>query len=182
MVPNASGALKFGTAPALPALPAVTLKAEAQTSTATMSNFTVEEAAKEAGGWNVTVAGRSGVGKSAVFARYCPKATCGGDTEGYVAGGATLAANSLTLNTTGASFTGGSGSAPELKCAVSCKVDSASAVKVASKATGGTGGSTWKTSGFSAASLTLSTPSTLKALPAEEIYRVNILWTLATGP
>jgi hypothetical protein len=177
----ASAAPKFGTAPALPSLPAVTLNGGAQTANATMSNFTVEEGI-ESGGWNVTVAGQSGTKKSAVFARYCPKAKCGSDSEGYVAGGATLPGNSLTLNTTGASFTGGVGTAPAFQCSSACNVDSASAVKIASKATGGFGGSTWKTSGFSATSLALSTPSTMRVLPAEEVYRVNVVWTLSTGP
>ena len=61
-------------------------------------------------------------------------------------------------------------------------MDSASAVKIVSKAIGGLGGSTWKTSGFSATSLTLATPSTLNAPPAGEVYRANVLWTLSTGP
>jgi hypothetical protein len=41
---------------------------------------------------------------------------------------------------------------------------------------------TFKTTGWSASSLVLTTPSTTKALPAEEVYRVNLLWTLSTGP
>ena len=41
---------------------------------------------------------------------------------------------------------------------------------------------TWLTSGFGASSLALSTPTTIKALPNEEVYRVNVLWTLSTGP
>jgi hypothetical protein len=178
---RASAVPKFGTAPALPSLPALTLNGGAQTANATMSNFSVTEAA-ESGGWNITVAGQSGSGKSAVFARYCPKATCGSDKEGYVAGGATLPANSLTLNSSGASFTGGAGTAPAFQCSSACNADSASAVKIVSKAIGGFGGSTWKTSGFSATSLTLATPSTLNALPAGEVYRANVLWTLSTGP
>jgi hypothetical protein len=41
---------------------------------------------------------------------------------------------------------------------------------------------TWLTTGFSATSLALATPTTLKVLPSEEVYRVNLLWTLSTGP
>jgi hypothetical protein len=174
--------LKFGTAPALPALPAVTINAHSQTPHATMASFSVSDTRTTKSGWNVTVAGQSGTGKSAVFAQYCPKAKCGSDSEGYVAAGKTLAASSLTLNSTGASFTGGSGGAPTLQCSSACKVDSASAVKIASAATGGAGEGTWTTTGFSTTSLTLAIATTLKALPAEEVYRVNILWTLATGP
>jgi hypothetical protein len=178
----ARAAPKFVTPPALPSLPAITLDAGAQTTNATMNNFSVEEAALEAGGWNVTVAGQSGTEKSAVFARYCPNATCGSDTNGYVSGGATLAANSLTLNSTGASFTGGVGTAPAFQCSSACNVDSASAVKTVSKAAGGVGANTWTTTGFSATSLALTAPSTLRVLPAAEVYRVNVLWTLGTGP
>jgi hypothetical protein len=178
-----AGSLTFGTAPALPALPSVTLNAQSQTTHATMTNFSVTDTTGEGKGWNVTAIGQSGVGKSAVFAQYCPEAAgCGSDPLGYVAAGKKLEAKALTLNSTGASFTGGTGSAPTLKCAATCAIDSAAAVKVASAATGGAGASTWTTTGFSATSLALTTKTTLKTLPAAEVYRVNILWTLATGP
>jgi hypothetical protein len=151
-----AGALTFSTAPAMPTLKEVTLN----------------------GG------GQSGTEKSAVFAQYCPTATCGADTKGYVPSGATLPANSLTLNSTGASFSaqsGSTGTAPTLQCAASCNVDSASAVKIASAAVKA-GEGTWLTTGFSATSLALATPSTLQALSNGEIYRANLLWTLSTGP
>jgi len=173
--------LKFGTVPALPALPAVTINAQSQTPHATMTNFSVSNTLTAKSGWNVTVAGQSGTGKSAVFAQYCPKAKCGSESEGYATGGKTLAANSLTVNSTGAKFTGGTGTAPTLQCSTACNVDSASPVKIASAATGA-GEGTWTTTGFSATSLTMKVATTLKALPAEEVYRLNILWTLATGP
>ena len=178
----APAAFEFGTAPKLPTLTAVTLNAKAQTVNTTMTNFSVIDTRGTKSGWNVTVAGQSGTGKSAVFSQYCPKATCGSDPEGYVTGGQKMAANSLTLNSTGAKFSGGTGSAPTLQCSAGCKVDTATAVKVASAATGGAGESTWTTTGFSATSLALAVPTTLKALKNEEVYRVNILWTLATGP
>jgi putative surface cell wall-binding protein len=173
--------LKFGTAPALPTLPAITINAHSQTPHATMTNFSVSNTLTTKSGWNITVAGQSGTGKSTVFAQYCPKAKCGSESEGYATGGKTLAANSLTLSSSGASFTGGTGTAPTLQCSSACAVDSATAVKVASAATGA-GEGTWTTTGFSATSLTLNVATTLKSLPAEEVYRVNILWTLATGP
>jgi WxL domain surface cell wall-binding len=177
------GELKFGTAPALPALPTVTLNGKSQTVNATMTNFSVTDTRGTKAGWNVTVAGQTGVKKSAVFAQYCPKAKCGSDSEGYIPSGATLAANSLALNSTGAKFTGGLGTAPTLQCAPACNVDSAVAVKIASDASGATSGEgTWTTTGFSATSLALAVPTTLKALANEEIYRVNLLWTLSTGP
>lgn len=178
-----AGSLTFGTAPALPVLPAVTLNAHSQTTNATMADFSVTDTTGEGKGWNVTVIGQSGVGKSAVFAQYCPEAAgCGSDAFGYVAAGKKLEAKSLTLLTTGASFTGGAGSAPTLKCTPACAVDSVAAVKIASAAAGGAGAGTWTTTGFSATSLALATKTTLKTLLAKEVYRVNILWTLSTGP
>jgi hypothetical protein len=174
-----AGELKFGTAPTLPTLPAITINAHSQTPHATMNNFAVTDTRSTKSGWNVTVAGQSGTGKSPVFAQYCPKAKCGTQSEGYVAGGKTLPANSLTLSSTGAAFTGGTGTAPTLQCSSTCNVDSASPVKIASTANGE---GTWTTTGFSATSLTLAVATTLKALPAEEVYRVTLLWTLATGP
>lgn len=179
-----AGSLSFSTTPAMPALSAVTLNGQAQTTTTQMTNFGVSDATGSGSGWNVTVAGQSGTGKSAVFAQYCPKATCGSDTEGYVASGATLPANSLTLGSTGASFAaqnGSTGTAPTLQCSTACNVDSATAVKLASAALNA-GMGTWLTSGFGASSLSLATPSTLKALSNTEVYRVNLLWTLSTGP
>jgi hypothetical protein len=179
-----AGSLAFSPAPAMPTLSSVTLKGESQTTNTTMTNFGVADATGTGAGWNVTVAGQSGTKKSAVFAQYCPKATCGSDAEGYVASGATLPANSLTLNSTGASFSaqgGSTGTSPELKCATACNVDSASAVKIAAAAEKA-GMGTFLTSGWSGTSLALSTPSTLKALSNEEVYRVNLLWTLSTGP
>jgi hypothetical protein len=41
---------------------------------------------------------------------------------------------------------------------------------------------TWLTSVFASNSLSLATPSTLKVLSNGEVYRVNIVWTLNTGP
>ena len=78
-------------------------------------NYSVGDGSGSGAGWNVTVNGDGSGGKSAVFKQYCPNATCGTDTgPGYIAGGATLPAGSLSLNSTGASWstTGGSGAAP----------------------------------------------------------------------
>jgi hypothetical protein len=179
---TARAAFEFGTAPKLPVLTTVTLSGKAQTVNTTMTGFSVIDTRGTKSGWNITVVGQSGTGKSAVFAQYCPKASCGTDVEGYVTGGQKMPAGSLTLNTTSAKFAGGTGSAPTLQCTTSCKVDNATAVKVASAATGGAGESTWTASGFTTTSLALAVPTTLRTLKSEEVYRVNILWTLATGP
>jgi hypothetical protein len=178
---TAQGAFEFGTAPKLPTLTSVVLNAKAQTVDTTMSNFSVIDTRGTKSGWNITVAGQTGTGKSAVFAQYCAKALCGTDAEGYVASGQKMAANSLTLNSTGAKFSG-TGTAPTLQCAAGCKIDSATSVKIASAATGGAGEGTWTTTGFSTTSLALAIPTTLRTLKNEEVYRVNILWTLSTGP
>lgn len=180
-----AGSLAFSTAPAMPTLSAITLNGQAQTTNTTMTNFAVDDATGSGSGWNVTVNGNSAGGKSAVFKQYCPNATCGTDSgPGYVASGQTLAANSLTLNSTGASFTGQNGTtgtAPTLQCSGACNVDSASAVKVASAATSA-GMGTWASTGWSGTSLALNTPSTLKALQTGEVYRVDLVWTLNSGP
>ena len=180
-----AGSLSFSSAPALPSLSGVTLNGQAQTTTSTMTNFAVQDATGSGAGWDVTVNGNSAGGKSAVFKQYCPVATCGTDSgPGYVSGGQTLAANSLTLNSTGASFTaqnGSTGTAPTLQCSSSCNVDSASAVKVASAAVNAGMGS-WGTTGWTGTSLALATPTTLKTLQPSEVYRVDLVWTLNTGP
>ena len=188
----AEGSLSFfTTSPALPVLPGVTLNGEAQTTTTTMSNFTVDDARAGAGaGWNVTVASLATVGStvSETFKEYCNSASpCGGNAaERYVSGGRELPANSLTLKKTTASFTalpGGTGSAPTLECATECHVDHSTPEKVASAATGGAGKGGWQTTGFSGASLSLATPMNLYVLPnANEVYRVDIVWTLNSGP
>jgi hypothetical protein len=179
-----AGSLSFSTVPALPALGSITLNGQAQTTNTTMTNLGVADATGSGSGWNVAVEGQSGTGKSNVFAQYCPKAKCGAEAEGYVSGGRTLAADSLALNSTGASFSaqnGTTGTAPTLQCSAPCSVDSPSAVKITSAAANA-GMGTWLTGGFSASSLALSTPSTLRVLSNEEIYRINLLWTLSTGP
>jgi hypothetical protein len=179
-----AGSLSFSTTPAMPTLSSVTLDGQAQTTNSTMTNIGVADATGSGSGWDVTVEGQSGTGKSAVFAQYCPKAKCGTEAEGYVASGHTLPADSLTLNSTSASLApqdGTTGTAPTLQCSSPCDVDNPAAVNVVEAAVGA-GMGTWLTTGFSGSSLALSTPSTLKVLPSEEIYRVNLLWTLSTGP
>ena len=181
------GSLAFSTAPDVPDLPGLTLNGQAQTLNAQMNNFTVRDSSGAAAGWNVTVNGDNTAGKSAVFKAYCPNATCGSDSgPGYVAGGATFAQNSLTLNSTSASFSaqnGTTGTAPTHQCNSGCFVDAAPAspVKVVSAAISA-GMGTYATSGYSATSLAFAAPSTVRALQTNEVYRVDLLWTLASGP
>jgi hypothetical protein len=175
--------LRFSAPPALPSLPSLTLDGRAQSDSTAMTPFAVEDTRLTKSGFNITAQGQSGTGRSPVFAQYCPKAKCGADAEGYVTGGSKLPPGSLTLNSTGASFTGGLGTAPTLECASGCALDGATAVKIASSATGLLAGEgVWSTSGFSSNSLALAAPTTIRALQNEEIYRANVLWTLSTGP
>jgi hypothetical protein len=180
-----AGTLTFGTAPDVPNMPALTLNGQVQTLNAQMANFAMSDASGSGSGWNDSVIGDTSAGKSAVFKQYCPNATCGTDTgPGYVTSGATLAANSLTLNSTGAAFTaqnGTTGTAPTHQCGSGCNVDSASSSKVVSAALNA-GMGTYQANSYSATSLALNAPTTIKALQANEVYRLDLVWSLNSGP
>jgi hypothetical protein len=177
----AAGTLAFDVNPDTGAMPSVTLNGQAQTTTAQMSNFAVDDTTGSGSGWNVTVVGDGSAGKSAVFKQYCTLGSCGGDPSGYVTGGRTLPAGSLKLSSTGATFSGANGTAPTHQCSSLCSIDAAAATKVASAASGA-GLGPWQTGGYGASSLSLSTATTLRTLPANEVYRVDLLWTLNSGP
>jgi hypothetical protein len=181
------GALIFNPAPTLPSLGTITLNGQSQIKNAQMNNFGVNDTTTNPSGWNVTAAGDGTASNSAVFKQYCNSGSaCNGGSHpanSYVSGGFTLPANSLTLNSTSASFTGGTGSAPTFQCGGgSCAIDSATPTKIASAANGSAGTGLWSTTGFTSSSARLSTASTLRALPASEIYRVNVVWSLNSGP
>ena len=177
---SAQATVSFSTAPALPTLPGITLNGHAQTTTTAMTNFAIASSNPN-NGWNLTVAGLSGTGNSDVFKQYCPNATCGTDSgPGYIAAGYTLPADSLTLNTTGATWTT-AGTKPTFQCNAGCPIDHPTATKIVSASTSVATG-TWTTTGFSTTSLSLATPTTLKKLQTNEVYRVNIVWTLSSGP
>jgi len=180
-IPKTAWGLAFVVAPTLPALPTVALNARAQVSNAKMNNFEVSDTLGS--GWNITVAGNATAGNSPTFAQYCPNSSgCGTDAFGYIPGGKTLPANSLTLNTTGASFTTTLGGPATFTCNTTpCNIDAATPSKIATESTGAVV-ATWTTTGFSATSLALGTATTLKILPASEVYRVDVVWTLNTGP
>ncbi len=122
----------------------------------------------------------------AVFTQYCSNgaSACGSDpANSYVAGGRSLTANSLSLDSTGADWTGGSGTKPTLQCGGgSCSIDSATPTKIASAANGSTGTGLWTTTGFTSSSVSLAVPSTVRVLPSNEIYRLNVVWSLNSGP
>lgn len=171
----------FTTAPALPTLTGVTLNGQSQSTLTIWGNAMKITSSGTNTGWNVTVNSRTGVGRSAVFKQYCPNTTCGTDTgPGYVTGGFTLPADSLTMNTSGAGWTT-SGTKPAYQCSVSpfCNIDQTTATKVVSASTSVALG-TWTGSGSTI--LTLATPASLRKLQTSEVYRVDVLWTLSTGP
>ncbi len=41
---------------------------------------------------------------------------------------------------------------------------------------------TYQTNGYSATSVALSAPTTIKALQTNEVYRVDLVWSLNSGP
>ncbi len=180
-------AFGFTPSPALPSMGSIILNAQAQTKNATMSNFgVIDSPGSSDAGWNVTAVGDNTSGNSPVLKQYCPNATCGSDTggPGFIGAGYALSANSLTLNTSSGSWSGGTGSAPSFNCnAGGCAIDAApgSPTKIASAPNGG-GTALWSATGFNSSSLTLSTPSTLRALQTNEVYKLNIAWSLNSGP
>jgi hypothetical protein len=180
-------AFGFSPSPALPSLGSITLNAQAQTQNGTMSNLgVIDSPGSSDAGWNVTAVGDNTSGNSPVLKQYCPNATCGSDTggPGFIGAGYALSANSLTVDTSSGSWSGGTGSAPSFNCnAGGCAIDAApgSPTKIASAPNGG-GTALWSATGFNSSSLTLSTPSTLRALQTNEVYKLNIAWSLNSGP
>lgn len=189
------GTLAFDAAPNVPNLSGLALNGQAQTVSATMSDWTVVDATGSGSGWNVSAQGESGSGKSPVFKEYCTDgdsangcdtAVAGGPGPGYVTSSPkSLSANSLTLTSTGAGFNplaGTTGTAPTHTCGSGCNVDSASPVKVASAASNA-GMGTYQAASYDAASLGLTVPTTTKAIgTGNKAYRVDLLWTLSSGP
>ncbi len=54
-----------------------------------MTDFGVADVTGSGSGWNLTVQGQSGTGKSPVFAQYCPQGQMRPDNEGYIPSGHT---------------------------------------------------------------------------------------------
>ena len=169
------------TAPNLPTLTGVTLNGQSQSTFTIWSNAMKITSSGTNNGWNLTVNGNSAAGRSAVFKQYCPNATCGTDSgPGYITGGFTLPADSLTMNTSGASWTSAA-PRPAYQCSVTpfCKIDQTTATKVVSASTSVALG-TWTGSGSTV--LTLATPASMRKLQTNEVYRLDLVWTLSSGP
>ena len=168
-----AGALTLTAPPNYPDLGTLALNGQAQTLSAAMGNFTVADATGSGAGWNVTVVGDTAGGKSPVFKQY----------NGTTYGSASLPANSLTLNSTSATFSalnGTTGTAPTHSCNAGCFVDSATPVKLVSAATNA-GMGTFATTGYGASSLSLNAPTTIKAIGAD-VYRLDLVSTVNSGP
>ena len=169
------------TPPALPTLTGVTLNGQSKSTFTIWSNAMKITSSGTNNGWNLTVNGNSAAGRSAVFKQYCPNATCGTDSgPGYITGGFTLPADSLTMNTSGASWTSAA-PRPAYQCSVTpfCKIDQTTATKVVSASPSVALG-TWTGSGSTV--LTLATPAIMRKLQSNEVYRLNLVWTLSSGP
>lgn len=190
-----AGSLSFQAAPDLPAFSGVTLNGQSQTATAQVPNWSVADATGSGSGWNVTVQGDSGTGKSAVLKEYCTDgtATNGCDTAvggaagpGYVTSSPkALAANSVSLSSSGAAFSaldGTTGTAPTHQCGSSCNVDTAAPVKVAGAAADA-GMGTYQADTYGVSSLSLALPTTVKAIgTGNKVYRVDLTWSINSGP
>jgi hypothetical protein len=186
----------FTTAPDVPNLPALTLDGTAQTLNAQMANFTLRDATGTATGWNVTVVGDNTSGKSPYFRQFCPNASCGSDSggPGYIGAGYSLNTagtgaqnNALSLSSSGltnlSAQNGSTGTAPTHSCSSGCFVDAAAgSPSTVVSAAAGAGMGTWQGGGYSATSLALSTPTTVRVLQTNEVYRLDLVWTLNTGP
>jgi hypothetical protein len=181
------GSLGFGASPALPDISSLVLNGQAQSISSRVANFEVSDASGAGLGWNISVSGDDGPGKSPVLKQYCPAPDCGDHAgPGYVAHGSTLPADSLTLDSSGATFMpvdGSTGPRPAHQCNAGCFVDAPprSPTKVVVAASG-TGMGTFRTSGFSSSSLRLAAPVGTRGLQTGELYRVDLSWTLNSGP
>jgi hypothetical protein len=181
------GSLGFGASPGLPGISTLASNVPGQAISSRMASFEVSDASGTGLGWSISVSGDDGPGKSPVLRQYCPASQCGDHAgPGYVADGSTLPADSLTLDSSGASFVpvaGSSGPGPAHQCDTGCFVDAppSSPTKVVVAASG-TGMGTFRTSGFSSSSLQLAAPVSTRRLQTGELYRVDLSWTLNSGP
>jgi putative surface cell wall-binding protein len=156
------GPLSFAASPAAPDAPSFSLDGRAQTLSSQMDSITVTDATGTGVGWNLTVSG------------------------GYADGGAVLTAGALTLDSSGAGFTpevGSTGAKPTHQCDSGCFLDAppASPSKIVAAASG-TGMGSFRTTDFSSSSLRLVVSGSARSLPPGELYRVDLSWSLNTGP
>jgi hypothetical protein len=181
------GSLGFGASPGLPGISTLVSDGPAQSISSRAANFEVSDASGTGLGWSISVSGDNAPGKSPVLRQYCPAPKCGDDAgPGYVVDGSTLPPDSLTLDSSGATFrpvAGSSGPGPAHQCNAGCFVDAppSSPTKIVVAASG-TGMGTFRTTGFSSSSVRLAAPVNTRGLQNGELYRVDLGWTLNSGP
>jgi hypothetical protein len=181
------GPIGFGQPPGVTEVPSMTLNGESQAVSSKMTNFAVTDASGTAAGWGLTVSGDDSPGHSPVLRQYCPRASCGSlSGPAFVPRGARLPPDSLMLDSRGAGFTpvgSSSGSGPAQQCDTGCFLDAPPNAPSKIVAAGaGRGMGTFATTGFSSSSLRLAAPETARDLARGEVYRVDLSWTLNTGP
>lgn len=174
------------TPPGVPAVP-LGLSDQPEPVSTRMADFIVTDASGSGQGWSITVSGDRGRDRSPVLRQYCPSSSCGRHPgPGYVADGLTLPSNSLTLDSSGARFRSNSpdaGEPPENSCGQTCFIDTpATSPSKIAEAPAGSGMGVFEASGFADSSFRLVAPSSPTPLPRGEIYRVDVSWSLNTGP
>ncbi len=180
------GPLGFGD-PDQPLVPPLAFNGHAQALNAQMSNFAVTDASGAGEGWNLTASGAGGKGTSPRLRQYCPVARCGNHRgRGFIAGGSVLPFGSMLLDSSGAGFSseaGGTVNQPSHECSEGCLLDTAplAPTRIAA-AEQGSGLGTFRAAGFSAKSLKLVAPGSNSVFKPREVYRVDLSWTLNTGP
>lgn len=158
------GSLAFTASPTAGNFSGATLNGVAQTVTAALVTFEVNDARGTGAGWNVTV-------QATQLKEW--DSTLNAGAGGYVTSGKTLPTSSLSLSAPTATADGTTSTAPSVT-AGPYTIDAGSAVKIASAATD-TGMGKYD---FSATTLTLSVPASAYA----KTYKSAVTVTLNTGP
>ncbi len=158
-----AGTLAFTAAPAVAtSFTAVALNGTAQTTTAGIGAFTVNDFTGTGAGWRVTAQGTQ-------FKQYDSAANSG--TGGYVTSGRTLAASSLTLS---APTVTANGTTSGLPAVAGGTLDSTNAVAIAT-AIAGNGMGKYD---FTPTTMTLSVPASAYAAT----YRSDVTVSVVSGP
>ncbi|MEO7804938.1 MAG: WxL domain-containing protein [Actinomycetota bacterium] len=153
-----AGSLAITTAPTVANFAGITLSGVAQTTTAAMDSFQINDARGSGAGWNVTVQGTQMSEHNGTI---------------YVVSGKTLATSSLTLAALTVAANGTSSTSPTI-VAGPYTVDAGSAVKITTAATNAGMGKY----DYSAGTFTLSVPSSAFA----KTYRSDVTVSLVSGP